>query len=107
MLQAIERIERYAAAGREAFSADDLGQVWVVHHLEILGESARGVSSELRRMHPEVPWPTIVASRNVLAHRYFDVDVGKVWGTIERDLPRLRSQLQAIVAERPGSDAPT
>jgi uncharacterized protein with HEPN domain len=32
MLEAIERIERYAARGRAAFERDELTQVWIVHH---------------------------------------------------------------------------
>jgi type I restriction enzyme, R subunit len=33
ILDAIARIERYAARGREAFEQDELIQVWIVHHL--------------------------------------------------------------------------
>ena len=40
MLEAIERIERYAAKGRAEFEKDELIQTWVVHHLQIVGEAA-------------------------------------------------------------------
>lgn len=40
MLEAIEEIERYAVRGREAFLQDELVQVWMVHHLQIIGEAA-------------------------------------------------------------------
>ncbi|WP_292519497.1 HepT-like ribonuclease domain-containing protein [Methanoculleus sp.] len=40
MLEAIEDIERYAVRGREAFLRDELVQVWMVHHLQIIGEAA-------------------------------------------------------------------
>ena len=40
MLEAIERIERYAQKGRDAFENDELIQTWIVHHLEIIGEAA-------------------------------------------------------------------
>ena len=33
MLEAIERIDRYAEKGREAFEKDELIQNWFVHHL--------------------------------------------------------------------------
>lgn len=99
MIEALDRIDRHLTAGRRAFSADEVAQVWVVHHLEILGEAARGVSAELRAKHPEVPWSTLVAMRAVLVHQYFRVDVDRVWGTMERDLPPLRSALAALVAE--------
>ena len=31
ILDAIARIERYAARGREAFDRDELTQVWMIH----------------------------------------------------------------------------
>ncbi len=40
ILEAIARIERYASRGREAFEKEEMIQVWVVHHLQIIGEAA-------------------------------------------------------------------
>ena len=40
ILEAITRIEKYAGRGREAFEHDELLQVWVVHHLQMIGEAA-------------------------------------------------------------------
>jgi len=40
MLEAIERIERYAVKGRDAFEREELIQNWFVHHLLIIGEAA-------------------------------------------------------------------
>ncbi len=40
ILEAIEEIERYAIRGRDAFFQDELVQVWMVHHLQIIGEAA-------------------------------------------------------------------
>ena len=33
ILEAIARIERYAALGKARFLQDELVQVWIVHHL--------------------------------------------------------------------------
>jgi len=33
ILEAIEKIERYAVRGKQAFETDELLQVWVVRHL--------------------------------------------------------------------------
>jgi uncharacterized protein with HEPN domain len=33
ILEAIERIEKYANQGRQAFERDELIQNWIVHHL--------------------------------------------------------------------------
>ena len=99
ILESIERIFRHTEPGRAHFEADELVQIWVIHHIEILGEAARGLSEALRGRHPEVPWREMMAIRNVLSHRYFGIDVEAVWTTVERDLPRLKGQLEAILGE--------
>jgi len=101
IIEAIERIERHVHSGRAAFASEELVQVWVIHNLEILGEAARGVSEDLRRRRPDVLWREVVAMRNVLAHGYFGIDVERVWATVEKDLPTLKEQIRAIIAEMP------
>ena len=40
ILEAVERIEKYAPRGRAAFEHDELVQTWIIHHLLVLGEAA-------------------------------------------------------------------
>jgi uncharacterized protein with HEPN domain len=101
ILEAIERIEVQAARGRDAFAGDELAQTAVIRWVEIIGEAARGLTEELRRANPEVPWRQMVAMRNVLIHGYFDVDVDLVWSVAENDLPKLGAQIRAIVDQLP------
>lgn len=102
IVESIARIERYSKRGRATVEADELIQTWIVHHIEILGEAARGVSDGLREQHSEVPWREIVAMRNVLAHDYFGIDIERVWVTVERDLPTLRHKIERLLAELGG-----
>lgn len=97
ILEAVERIERYAKKGRDAFQSDELIQTWMVHHILLIGEAAAQVSPELRSSHPEVPWRQIVAMRNLLVHAYFAVDLDEVWRVVERDIPRLKGQVSALL----------
>jgi uncharacterized protein with HEPN domain len=105
ILEAIERIEKYASGGRAAFDRDELVQTWVVHHLQIVGEAVRGLTDEIRSMHPEVPWAQIAAMRNILVHDYFGIDVEEVWAAVARDVPALKDKIAAILSgfqgERP------
>ena len=48
ILEAIENIQRYTAAGRDVFEKDELVQSWCVRHLQIIGEAARSLPEETR-----------------------------------------------------------
>ncbi len=53
ILEAIERIDKYASKGRPAFEDDELIQTWVLHHLQLIGEATRALSTEFRNeKHP-------------------------------------------------------
>jgi len=105
ILDAIYQIERYLGAGRDEFDASELVQVWVVHHLQIIGEAARGLSRALRSGHPEVPWSDVIAFRNLVVHEYFGIDLQEVWDTALHDLPPLKKQVENMLRAPSGSKA--
>ena len=106
VLEAVERIEKYAARGRDAFEQDELIQNWVVHHLQIIGEACRSVSDELKQRYAEVPWPQIIGMRNILVHHYFGIDTEAVWRVVEKDLPQLKRKVGDMLKKLPDSSAP-
>jgi uncharacterized protein with HEPN domain len=63
ILEAIERINRYAAGGPTAFEHNELIQNWVVSHIQIVGEAANHLSQKLRSQYAEVPWSKIYTQR--------------------------------------------
>jgi uncharacterized protein with HEPN domain len=97
ILEAIERIEKYAEEGKDSFEADELIQTWIVHHITIIGEACRTVSDDFQARYANVPWADIVAMRNILVHHYFGIDLDAVWSVVERDLPELKLNIQTIL----------
>ena len=96
ILTATAKIKERVADNIGAFQGDEMLQVWAIHHLQVIGEAARGVSQSLKDRHPEVPWPQIVALRNILVHEYFGLNLHQVWTMIQKDLPKLEEQVQHI-----------
>lgn len=97
IIEAIERIKKYASRGRDAFEKDELIQNWIVNHLQIIGEACRSMSPDFRNQHPEIPWSEFIGMRNILVHRYFGIDLDVVWSVVEHDLPEMKSKIEAIL----------
>ena len=99
ILTATAKVRERAADSIGAFLGDEMLQVWVIHHLQVIGEAARGVSQSLKDLHPEVPWSEIVALRNILVHEYFGLNMHQVWTMTQKDLLELEAQVQRIRSE--------
>jgi uncharacterized protein with HEPN domain len=86
-----------AGLTREDFERSPLHQDAVMRALEVVGEAARKVSDETRKMHPEVPWVDMVGMRHRLAHDYLRVDLQRVWDTVREDAPKLIALIEPLV----------
>jgi uncharacterized protein with HEPN domain len=67
-----------------------------------MGEAAARVSDELKIQHPQVPWPQIIAFRNILIHAYFGIDWDVVWRAARNRCPVLREQVAGILVAESG-----
>ena len=97
ILDAIKRVERYAKRGRRAFEEDELVHIWMIHHIQIIGEAASKLTPNVRKTHQQVPWPQIIKMRHVLVHDYLGIDLAEVWAVVERDLPTLKKEVSDIL----------
>ncbi|NBD18971.1 MAG: DUF86 domain-containing protein [Cyanobacteria bacterium] len=92
---AIDRIQSRFDLDR--IEDDEMLQVWVLYHLQIIGEAARALSSEIMQNHSQVPWSKIVGLRNRVVHEYFDIDLDIVIDIVTYDLPELKEQIKGIL----------
>ena len=76
----------------------------MVHKLSVIGEAAARLSDDLRVRNPQVPWPQIIAFRNILVHAYFGIDWDLVWVAARNRCPLLRTQVAGILAEESSSE---
>lgn len=93
IVDAARQIAEVVELGREAWDGDRISQLAVERLLEIIGESARAMSSEARSALPEVTWADVIGLRVVLAHHYHRVDPGQVWVIASTDVPQLVQHL--------------
>jgi uncharacterized protein with HEPN domain len=93
ILEAAAEIAAVVGRGRVAWDADRISRLAVERLLEIVGESARSMSDDVRRRYTEVAWSDIVGLRTVLAHHYHRVDPDQVWVIASIEVPRLAERL--------------
>jgi uncharacterized protein with HEPN domain len=70
---------RIGATEFETFMADRDEYALAAFRLSIIGENANKLSGELKARHPHLPWPDMVAFRNIVSHEYHRVDPALVW----------------------------
>ncbi len=97
MLQAITSIESYTVPSYEAFLEDEKAQDAIIFNLVIMGEVARKIADEFQGKHPEIPWPSIIGTRNVIIHGYDQVKLQIVWDIIQNNLHHLKMSLMELV----------
>ncbi len=71
----------------------------LIRLVEIIGEAATRVGSEMKSSNPQVPWREIIGMRNRLTHGYDTVDLKVLWDTIAEDLPPLITDLDKIIKQ--------
>ncbi|MBN2224888.1 MAG: DUF86 domain-containing protein [Deltaproteobacteria bacterium] len=99
ILEAIEAIQRKTVVDKETFKHDEMIQVWVVHHIQIIGEAAAALSKEFRERHTDIPWTDTISMRNVLVHHYFGIDYEQIWDTAMIDIPILKEKILKIMEQ--------
>ena len=62
-----------------------------------IGELAGRLSPEFIVCNNEIPWRSIKAMRNIVAHAYGSISIPDVWDTIENDIPLLKSYCMKIL----------
>ena len=79
------------------FVADTLTYDATLRNLELIGEAATHIPSEVREAHSEIQWRDIIATRNRLAHGYLGIDNDVIWDIIQNDVPKLLPALRNLL----------
>ena len=70
-----ERVLDYAAGlDQAAFFASPMPYDATLRNLELIGEAAAQIPESIRDAHPEIPWRSIVGTRNRLIHGYLGIN---------------------------------
>jgi uncharacterized protein with HEPN domain len=98
MRAAAEKVLRYTqGVDLTRFMDDEKTFDAVVRNLEIIGEAAKHVPSEVQARYPRVEWRSIAGLRDIVAHEYFGIDEDILWDIIANQVPELLEQVLSIL----------
>ena len=66
---------------------------------EIMGEGVRHLPDELKTANPGIPWTTMAAVRNRIAHAYFGIDDTILFATIAEEVKELLPRMEALARQ--------
>ena len=69
----------------------------VCRNLEIIGEAASKLDPAFKQAHPELPWRSIIDTRNILIHAYDQINPAVLGGIVERDIPELLAAVRRLL----------
>lgn len=71
----------------------------VMFRLIQISENSDKLTNEFKLRHSSIPWRAVKGMRNRIVHEYGNVDMSVVFDTVEKDIPELLTELQAIAEE--------
>jgi uncharacterized protein with HEPN domain len=97
LISAREAAELSSGLTFEALEESALHQNAILHVLQKIGEAATKVSQQFKDEHPEIEWVDIIGLRHRLVHDYRNINLTKVWESVQLGVPRLIEQLERLV----------
>jgi uncharacterized protein with HEPN domain len=102
MMSFCDKVSAYTRGlDRESFAADNMRYDATLRNLELIGEAAAHVPSDVRALAPDVPWRLVIALRNRLIHGYLGIDDDTLWSIVRDDLAPLRASLMKLLGTQP------
>ena len=83
----------------DEFTRDEKTSSAVMLKLEIIGEAAKNMPTDLRDRYSGVPWSDMARMRDRISHGYFSINYGIVWNVIKKQLPVLEHRMAEILEE--------
>jgi len=106
ILSSINKVERYITdLDFDEFAENEVLIDAVVRNLEIIGEASKNIPEEVQERYPKIPWKRMIGLRNIVIHKYFEVDLSIVWEIITKNLPDTKPAIQAAVQDQRISEA--
>ena len=97
MLEACSRTATFVEdRSREDLDRDEMLRLALQYLVLTLGEAAKHIPQEIQVKAPGIPWRAMAASRDRMAHGYFDINLDMLWTMVSIDIPAIQKDLRRL-----------
>lgn len=96
--RAAKKILRYTFnTSRLELESNDEKLSAILYQITIIGEATKRLSQEFRQQHPNIPWREIAGIRDIIIHKYDQVDFDVIWDVVYHKIPELLNLLEPLL----------
>ncbi len=97
LIESCKRIILYTAEMTlDDFSEDDRTVDAVLRNIIVLGEAVNRLPAAIIDDNPDIPWYSMRGLRKVVVHEYRDIDIAKLWQTVQLDIPSILPEISKL-----------
>ncbi|HET9877440.1 MAG TPA: HepT-like ribonuclease domain-containing protein [Mycobacterium sp.] len=100
LIQFTDTAARLVARGKEVYESDEAVRLAAEAILHKIGEAVARLPDDFVTDHAGVAWRSMKATRNIVAHRYEQVDYQIIWNALAHRLPAEADRIRQILAQR-------
>ena len=98
IVNSIRRILRYTdGISQSELEINDEKLSAILYQITIIGEATKRLSVIFRQQHPEIPWREMAGMRDVIVHKYDQLDLDVVWDIVENKLTELLKAIAPLL----------
>jgi uncharacterized protein with HEPN domain len=98
IIENIGDAERFIAGmSYEQFITNKMVVNAVIRSIEIIGEAAKHIPSEIRVVGADIPWKEMSGMRDKCIHDYVAVDFDVVWTAVKKELPQILKKVEILL----------
>ena len=86
IIKQVDFILTHTNIDEDEFYSNEVLKLAILKSLEIIGEAANQISTELKLTYKELDWKEMVRARNYYVHEYFAVEWPWVWQSIKNEI---------------------
>lgn len=94
ILNAINKIER-DCKNKDLLNNENVWDMTLMR-LQVIGENSIMIPREIKKKYKEIKWRNIKNLRNIISHKYENIDKELIWKFIEEKIPRLKKSVEEI-----------